>query len=93
MFAFLRYDFKFAFPILNAVRSELSWTRGCFYRLYSKLLIGQQVADLHIESSQQPADPDKLPKSVKPSVSISQTLALPIVDLLVRVPCGLPQPF
>ena len=42
---------------------------GYFYRLYSKLWIGQQLADLHIESSQQPADPDKLPESVKPSIA------------------------
>ena len=80
-------------PNANGLSPSSLKYSGCFYRLYSKLLIGQQLADLYIESSQQPADPDKLPKSVKPSVSISQTLALPIVDLLVRVPCGLPQPF
>lgn len=61
---------------------------GYFYRLYGKLGMGQQVADLLIESSQQVADPDTLPRCEKSSTLRGETLMPTIGDLLVRVPWG-----
>ena len=84
----LSADLKMDIPNASGLSPSSLKYSGYFYRLYSKLWLGQQVADLHIEPSQQPADSDNLPKSVNPSVSISQTRALPIADLLVRVPWG-----
>ncbi|MBR0196631.1 MAG: hypothetical protein IJQ34_00680 [Kiritimatiellae bacterium] len=84
----LSADLKKDIPHARGLSPSSLKYSGYFYKLYSKLLIGQQVADQHLEPSQQAADLDNLPKCVNPSVSIRQTLALPISDLLVRVPWG-----
>ena len=63
----LSADLKMDIPNASGLSPSSLKYSGYFYRLYSKLWIGQQVADLHIEPSQQPADSDNLPKSVKPT--------------------------
>ena len=56
----LSADLKMDIPNASGLSPSSLKYSGYFYKLYSKLWIGQQVADLHIEPSQQPADSDNL---------------------------------